>query len=245
VAVDSLAAADARYQQVAAMVPDSSEGQTAGVRRLRVSAAQVGSRAELRPIQDRVDRLAQAGTAGAALTEAHALQRLIAALLASGDSGEGQGFRSAELARDSLRASPLAASLFVEFARARPASLFAPKALVAAAALSPERRDSLIAVLHSAYGASPYTLALRGEPSPAYGAAEDSLARALGLAVEQGSAFVASLVPPPVPGPRGPPLDAAGPERAAPRRLPGRVPALGDDAPAPRDDRRRPPTDVP
>src|SRR5438445_5777657 len=32
-----------------------------------------------------------------------------------------------------------------------------------------------------AYAGSPYTLALRGEPSPAFAAAEDSLARALGL----------------------------------------------------------------
>src|SRR2546422_3931875 len=37
------------------------------------------------------------------------------------------------------------------------------------------------AVLDSAYAGSPYTLALRGEPSPAFAAAEDSLARALGL----------------------------------------------------------------
>jgi hypothetical protein len=243
-AVDSLAAADARYQQVAAMVPDSSEGQAARVGRLRVSAAQAGSLAELRAVQTRVDRLAQAGTAGAALTEVRALQRLIQSVIPPGDPGEELPFQSAELARDSLRAPQLAVSLFLAFAGARPASVFAPKALIAAAALSPERRDSLMRVLDSTYGASPYTLALRGEPSPAYGAAEDSLARALGVVLERPSAFVASLISPPVPGPRGPPLDAAAPERAEPPRLRGRLPVRGDDAPQ-RDERRGPPPQEP
>jgi hypothetical protein len=239
-AVDSLAAADARYEQVAAMVPDSSEGQAARVGRVRVSAAQAGSLAELRTVQTRVERLAQGGTAGVALNEIHALQRLIQSVIAPEESGEAVRFRSAELARDSLRAPQLAANLFLALAGARPASLFAPKALLAAAALSPERRDSLIGVLYFAYGASPYTRVLRGEPSPAYAAAEDSLARALGVALEQPSAFVASLVSPPVPGPRGPPLDAAGPERAESPRPRGRLPVHGDDAPA-AGDRRRPP----
>ena len=243
-AVDSLAAADARYQRVTAMVRDSSEGQVASVRRLRVSAAQAGSLAELRSVKARVDRLAQAGTAGAALNEVRALQRLIQSVMAPEDSGEAPPFRSAELARDSLRAPQLAANLFVGFARARPGSLFAPKALVAAAVLSPERRDSLIGILHSTYGASPYTLALRGEPSPAYAAAEDSLARALGVVLEPPSTFVASLVAPPVPGPRGPPLDAPGPARAGPPRLPGRLPVHDEDTPA-RDDRHPPPRDRP
>jgi hypothetical protein len=222
------------------MVPDSSEGQAARVRRLRVNAAQAGTLAELRTVKARVDRLAQAITAGAALHEVQALQRLIRSVIAPGDAGEALPFRSAELARDSLRAPHLAASLFIAFARDRPASLFAPKALVAAAALSAERRDSLIAVLHETYGGSPYTLALRGEASPGYAAAEDLLARALGVVLEQPPAFVASLVAPPVPGPRGPPLDAAGPERATPARHPRRSPVHGDNAPA-RGDRGHPP----
>jgi hypothetical protein len=237
-AVDSLAAAAARFEQVAAMVPDSAEGQTARVRQLQVSAARARSVVELRIVQARVDRVAQDGTAGAALTEVRGLQRLIQSVITPGDSAEELPFRSAELARDSLQAPELAANLFVAFARDRPASLFAPKALVAAAALSSERRDSLIGVLYSTYAASPYALALRGESSPGYAAAEDSLARALGVALAS-TAFVASLVSPPVPGPRGPPLDAVGPERGASRRVLGR-PLVGEDA-APRGDWGRPP----
>src|SRR5439155_512706 len=81
---------------------------------------------------------------------------------------------------DSLRATHLAAALFESFARATPTSLFAPKAIVAALALEPGAADSLLPVLDSAYPASPYTLALHGENSPAYAAAEDSLAQMLG-----------------------------------------------------------------
>jgi hypothetical protein len=231
-AVDSLAAADARYERVAVMVPDSFEGQTARVRQLRVSAARATTLADLGAVKGRLDRLTQGGTAGAALNEARALQRVIQAVIVPGDLSEEQPFRAAELARDSLHAPQLAANLFLAFARDRPASLFAPKALVAAAALAPERRDSLVEVLHSTYGTSPYTLALRGEPSPAYAAAEDSLARALGVVLEQPSAVVGSLVSPPVPGPRGPALDPPAPERAPTRRPPGRPPVRGEDAPA-------------
>jgi hypothetical protein len=245
-AADMVVAADARYRQVAVMVPDSTEGQTARVRRLRVRAAQAESVADLLAVQTQADRLAQAGTTGAALNEVRALQQLIHSVVVPGDSAQELPFRSAELARDSLRAPQLAATLFLAFARDRPASLFAPKALVAAAALSAERRDSLIGVLHSTYDASPYTLALRGEPSPAYAAAEDSLARALGVSLAHPPVFASSLVSAPVPGPRGPDLDPpAAPERADPRRVvPGREPVHGEDVP-PRGDWGRPPPDRP
>lgn len=241
---DSFAAADARYQQVAVMVPDSAEGRTALVQQLRVSAARATNLAELRAVKARVDRVAQTGAAGAAFSEARPLQQLIQAVLAPGDSGEALPFRSAELARDSLRAPQLAAALFLAFAQAQPASLFTPKALIAAAALLPERRDSLMALLNSAYPTSPYTLALRGEISPAYAAAEDSLARALGVVLEHPGAVAVSLVSSPVPGPRGPLLDVVLPEPAEPRRFPGRPTVQGEDVP-PRRDRGRPPPDRP
>src|SRR5205807_3858664 len=85
-----------------------------------------------------------------------------------------------------------------------PASLFAPKAIIAALPLLPEATDSLRAHLDSAYAASPYTLALRGEPSPAYAAAEDSLAVALGMQVLAPTIGMAIHVAAPTPGPRGP-----------------------------------------
>ena len=115
-------------------------------------------------------------------------------------------FHAAELARDSLQASALAGRLFLE-AASDTASLFTPKALIAAISLVPERRDSIMAVLDSRYAASPYTRALHGEASVAYVAAEDSLGRELGVPGES-----TRLTPMrtrsdvPVPGPRGPQL---------------------------------------
>ena len=114
-------------------------------------------------------------------------------------------FHGAEVARDSLHAPALAARMFLDAAAREPASLYAAKALIAALAISPDRRDSIVAVLDSRYVESPYTRAFHGEPSLAYAAAEDSLAKALGVPTAR---VVSSPVGPrfgvPLPGRRGP-----------------------------------------
>jgi hypothetical protein len=118
----------------------------------------------------------------------------------------GATFRSAELARDSLRAPRLAGQLFLDLAATDSGSLFAPKALVAALALLPDRHDSIVAVLDHRYAASPYTRVFRGEANVAYAALEDSLARELGIearAVPVAVARASALRT----GPRGPWLD--------------------------------------
>jgi hypothetical protein len=120
----------------------------------------------------------------------------------------GARFRVAELARDSLHAPTLAGQLFLDAAAADTASVYAPKALVAALAVLPDRRDSIVALLDTRYAASPYTRAFHGEPSVAYAAAEDSLARELGVAVARGATTpLRGRAELPVPGPRGPWLD--------------------------------------
>jgi hypothetical protein len=159
-------------------------------------------------------------------------------------SSDSTAFRAAELARDSLHATALAAHLFLTFARDNPTSLFAPKALIAALPLAPALHDSLVRVLDEKYGASPYVVAARGAISPAYSALEDSLARALGLArvanVDRRNEGAYPLNP----GPRGPWWDEV-------FRLSARTeqrdsgPARADDELRPRGDRppavRRPP----
>src|SRR5437667_238267 len=196
-------AAEARYAQVVVLLPDSLEGQQAQVRVLRALAAQTDSMPDLVAVRGRLGRLGQ----GAAAGEARALEALLRRVL-DAEAGEGSQFRTAELTRDSLGAPRLAARLFVAFTAAHPGSLFAPKALVAAVALLPDARDSLVAVLDARYPTSPYTLALHGAASPAFAAAEDSLAHALG--VERAALpelLLFARVAPPVPGPRGPMLD--------------------------------------
>ena len=169
---------------------------------------------------------------GAAAADSREFERRVRRVLDPDNRGDAALFHRAELVRDSLAAPRLAASLFFAFARERTRSLFAPKALVAAALLVPERAESVRVLLQSAYPASPYTLAFRGELSPAYAAAEDSLARALGVALEPPATFVVSRVDPPVPGPRGPPLEPPGAGgRAAQARVPSRIPSFSQPAP--------------
>lgn len=241
-------AAGARYALVAQLVPDSLEGRQARVRQVRALAARADSLPDLAAASAALSRLVRGGGAGAAAGEARALETLLRRVVNPEETAEGMQFRNAEAIRDSLGAPLLAGRLFLEFARQRPASLFTPKALVAAAALLPGARDSVVAVLNSRYADSPYTLALRGEHSPAFAAAEDSLARALGLGVATAlEPRVASRVAAPVPGPRGPALDAPAPvalaatpaappaRSRAPRDEPGRRPARPRPGTTPRD----------
>jgi hypothetical protein len=136
--------------------------------------------------------------------------RTAAAAAAAAPETPGRAFRAAELARDS-GATRRAGRLFLDLAAANPTSLFAPKALVAALPLLPDRHDSIIGVLDAAYAGSPYTRALRGEASAAYAAAEDSLARELGVQLGRGgpvsTAGRGGIAPSPLTGPRGPWLE--------------------------------------
>jgi tetratricopeptide (TPR) repeat protein len=84
-------------------------------------------------------------------------------------------FRSAEEARDSLWAEPLAGRLFLLVAERYPGSVIAPKALLAAAALRPEIADSVGQVLTRQYASSPYVGAAAGDYPPEYTAVEDSI----------------------------------------------------------------------
>ena len=121
----------------------------------------------------------------------------------------GARLHRAELARDSLQAPLLAGRLFLETAASDTASLFAPKALIAAMPLLPELHDSIAALLDTRYATSPYSRALNGEASVAYAAAEDSLARELGMpgAIPHATpAGTRATVPSQITGPRGPKL---------------------------------------
>lgn len=171
------AAADRRFLQAAKAAPDSAEADKAEVARIWARVAQVQSldsvaalRLDLQPYTVR----------GGGVTDARHLEGVLSQLGGSDTTITG-AFRSGEIARDSLYANPLAATLLLDFASRHPNSVFAPKAIVAALPLSPEHADSLSRALTERYAASPYSLALRGAPSPGYDAAEDSLARLFGI----------------------------------------------------------------
>jgi hypothetical protein len=162
--------------------------------------------ADLTPIAGELKRLLRivSGT-----EEAGRLLDLLTAVMGAAETPAGR-FRAAEIARDSLHAPALAGQLFLDVAGTDSSSLYAPKALIAALAVLPDRRDSLVALLDSRYRASPYTRVFHGQPSVAYAAAEDSLARALGVSgggARSSAASTGVLFDVPVPGPRGPRLD--------------------------------------
>ena len=82
-----------------------------------------------------------------------------------------------EALRDSLHAPHLAATVWRRTLALRAESPYAPKLLLALAALEPARVDSITALLEARYAASPYLAALRGGDAPGFRALEDSLAR--------------------------------------------------------------------
>jgi len=225
-AAGDLDGAGARYRQAGAAAPGNAgptaEAAAARVREQRALAGAAARRADLSPIIAELTRIVRPGTPGGGLAAPSGAsggdaQRLLdlVARVAAPSTTPGEAFRSAELARDSLGAPRLAGQLFLELAANDAGSLFAPKALVAALPLVPERHDSILGVLGGTYAASPYTRALRGEASLAYGAAEDSLARALGVELARGPTAAAPRPSALRTGPRGPWLEEP-PVRAAP-----------------------------
>ena len=178
--------ATARYEQAAASLP-AAQGGVARVRGVRVLAARAASPADLSAVIATLTHLSRSekegglgGGAGAA--DAQSLLDLVGRVSATHETF-GETFRSAELARDSLKAPRLAGQLFLDLAATDSGSLFAAKALVAALPLLPDRHDSIVAILDRRYAAAPYTRAFRGEASLAYAALEDSLAHELGIQV--------------------------------------------------------------
>lgn len=213
-------AAGDRFAQAAAAAPDSAEFDKAQVARLQARVAALTSRDGLDSV---TADLAQYLARGSGVTEARRLAHLVGQV-AVPDSTVVATFRLGELARDSLFARPLAATLLLGFARREPQSLFAPKAILAAIPLSPERSDSLLGVLDAQYPRSPYLLALRGSPSPGFRAAEDSLADLFGIRAPIQTAAPALAFAgwtPPLTGKRGPLLDPPEPVATAILRPPG------------------------
>jgi hypothetical protein len=227
--------AGARYRRASLIAPaGTAEAGTAQVGVQRVRLARATQRADLTDIVAELSRLTREPGAGTA-KQWHdlAVQTTI--------TGESPGvrFRIAELARDSLNAPALAGQLFLELAAGDTASLYAPKALLAALALLPDRRDSIAGILDTRYATSPYTRAFHGEASVAYAVAEDSLARELGVQVARSAAPApGARVDGPVPGPRGPRLEPA--ETGAAARSPRTQPRPGVRPPPPPPVRERP-----
>jgi len=247
-AAGDFAAARDRYVVAGRAGGDLPEGRSARLRVLRAQGSLAATPGDVQAVRAELARVTR-GTERGGGPEAGAFAALLQRVTPA-EATEAIELRAAELARDSLRAGPLAGAMFVAFAARYPESLFAPKALVAALPLLPERHDSLIAVLERVYPTSPYVAALRGEISPAYAGLEDSLARAMGVVTPTAARTRTAGGRAPIAGPRGPWWDEIFPERARPALdadsadVPGQTPRpparRPTDRPAPRPGERPP-----
>ena len=167
-----------RFSDAVSVAGDSLEGRLA---RARLAMAEVRRTTDLDRIADLADELGDLMLEGGEVVNlagdfATILDRIVLTVAPPEPiHPDLQLFRSAEEARDSLLARPLAARLFLRVAERYPTSVIAPKALLAAAMVREEVSDSVQSVLRRLYAWSPYTRAAAGDFIPEYTAIEDSI----------------------------------------------------------------------
>ncbi len=162
-AVADTAGATARCARAAEIAPDSIEGKAAAVRLAQLAIAAAASDSDLDLQRERLRVLVEEG--GAVGQDARDVLRQVAladTLGAMPAAPDAWWFARAEVLRDSLHASRLAAMAFGEMARLFPSSPWTPKGLVAAIGAAHPAADSLRALLREHYGESPYALAAVG-----------------------------------------------------------------------------------
>ncbi|HEY7408128.1 MAG TPA: hypothetical protein VH638_07655 [Gemmatimonadaceae bacterium] len=98
------------------------------------------------------------------LAQVDTMLRLAARLASASDSTGASVFLAGEVARDAIGAPLLARALFLQVTREHPTSSLAPKALLAAASLTPDSAAVWRAKVLSRYPASPYARVLDGKP---------------------------------------------------------------------------------
>jgi hypothetical protein len=174
------ARATTRLQQAVQAGGQTRDGRLARLRLTRRSLERIRSVAELGSVGDSLRVLSEAP--GAADEEATPLRFAVERVRAVADSADVAApqadlrlFLAAELARDSLEAPALAATLFRRIVEESPGSPYAPKALLAAQQLDSTWADTARALLAERYADSPYLALLRGEDAPGYKLLEDSL----------------------------------------------------------------------
>jgi len=188
-------AARARFEAARSMAPDSVEGGVAEVRLVEWDLRRARTHDELRPLQARLEDAARGGGTPARLADPYLALLRTAILLHETDSIPHGALRLvlvAEALHDSAAADAMAATVLFDVQQRYPASVFAPKALLAAAALDPARADQARALLLSDYADSPYTTVALGGTDARYAVLEDSLRT--GLAALRGLATLPTVL---------------------------------------------------
>lgn len=173
-----LTAATVRFRAVESMAADSAEGAAARGYLAVAALRGLNDLQELSTVAEQLDDASQGGGQAQRIVQpARDVART--ALGALADPGRPAHdltlFAIAEILRDSLDAPSPAREFFLLVAAQHPDSRFAPKALLAATMLDPNRADSVRVVLQRRYPYSPYTLALEGHAGSQFAVLEDSL----------------------------------------------------------------------
>ncbi len=130
----------------------------------RAGLLEVRSAATLGDARRELERAKAMAADAAPLAAVDTALRLAARLAEAADSTGASRFLAAEVARDAIGAVPLARTLFLETAREYSRSSLAPRALLAAANLTPDSARVWQATVVQTYGTSPYAHALTGKP---------------------------------------------------------------------------------
>lgn len=183
---ERLAAVDAVGATALLAVAESlGGGRTPATRRAELTLAtaemsRVRTLAELSPVMDRLSDIRERGGPSAPL--AGRMMEAAQLVLNAADTTQRDKpqsdirlFYAAEIARDSLRADPLALGLLRDLITDWPDSPYAPKAALAMELVGAPESDSLRDGVLAHNAASPYVLALRGDDAPGYRQLEDSL----------------------------------------------------------------------
>jgi hypothetical protein len=181
--VDSARALERLAQSVAA------QGEAGGPAHLTLVTRALAAAPDFEALRPLADSLLLIERAGGPAAQPAAIRRLALTRIlriadsirpdtASSPEGDLWLFHLAEALRDSVGASRAAVTLLALVPEHYPGSPFAPKAILARAALEPLAAESLAYAAGERYPGSPYLLALRGEePGAEYVALEDSLRR--------------------------------------------------------------------
>jgi tetratricopeptide (TPR) repeat protein len=130
----------------------------------RLGLLEVRSAVTIGDARSRLERAKGKTVETAHLARVDTALRLAARLANAADTTGASLFLAAEVARDAVGARSLSRTLFLGAARRHPASSLAPKALLAAADLSPDSASIWRAAVRARYGTSPYAQLLDRKP---------------------------------------------------------------------------------
>jgi tetratricopeptide (TPR) repeat protein len=155
--------ARARYELALELANDTTTAASATV---RLSLLEIRGAPTLDAARSRIDRAKGRLADAPEIQRADSAVRLASRLVEMADSTGARLFLAAEVARDRVESPSLARTLFLRAAREHPTSSLAPKALLAAAALTPDSAGTWRQLVRTRYAASPYAQALEGSTVP-------------------------------------------------------------------------------